>query len=341
MSDSAGSEHPPARLLIDCDPGIDDAIAITLALGHETAELVGITTVAGNVGLPLTTANALRMTQFLGHPEVPVVAGSAEALVRTNVFADYVHGVDGLGGAPLPPAQRAVDPGWGPDTIIELVEAAHRDPTRDDLTLVAVGPLTNLALALRKQPKLTSWVRDVVIMGGSYTRGNVTPAAEFNIFVDPEAAAVVFAADWSPVLIGLDLTLQARVDATVMDRWRGYGPLSDDLLVPSLGSYFDSRSLRGRDDEDAQALGPAIHDACAVAFALAPDLFTTRPAFTQVETQGRLTSGMTVVDFEVAHDQVNSRIATEIDVEGFWRLMEAAFTALAATMPAGRSRSTT
>ncbi|WP_153506184.1 nucleoside hydrolase [Cumulibacter manganitolerans] len=332
----------PVPVLLDCDPGIDDALAIALLLGTDQVELVGITTVAGNVAQETTTANALRLTEFYGHPEVAVVPGAKHPLTRANVFAEYVHGRDGLGGAPIPAATRPAADGYGPDFIVEQL---RRRP--GEITLVAVGPMTNLALALRKEPRIAEWAKTVVLMGGSWTRGNITAAAEFNFYADPEAAAAVFHAPWEPVLVGLDLTLQARVDDTVMDRWRRYGELSDRLLVPSLANYFDNRAAEGTikapRSHVSAGVGPAVHDACAAAYAFRPDLFAAMPALTRIETHGEYTSGMSVVDFTApprpageatSHTSVhaNSTVLTEIDVPAFWDLMSDSFAVLARRM---------
>lgn len=316
-------------VILDCDPGIDDALALALLMGHADVDLVAVTTVAGNVALPVTTANALRLCSLFGRTDVPVVAGAGVPLLRSSVFAEYVHGVDGLGGAPVPPAQHQPTPGFGPDFIVEQLRARP-----GEITLVAVGPMTNVALALRKEPRITEWVKQVVLMGGAWTRGNVTPAAEFNFYADPEAAAIVLDADWHPVLTTLDLTLQARVDDQVMDRWRAFDSLSSSLLVPALANYFDNRAATGTiraPRSHISALGgPAVHDAAAAAYAIAPALFATMPAKAQVETRGELTAGMSVVDFTSASP--NSRVLTELDIDGFWALLEESFTALARRM---------
>lgn len=328
-------------VILDCDPGIDDALALALLLGRDDVELVGITTVAGNVAAATTTANALRLREFFQAPRVPVIAGAIHPLTRPNVFAEYVHGQDGLGGAPVPQATRGPDDGFGPDFIVEQLRARP-----GEITVIAVGPMTNLALALRREPRITEWAKKVVLMGGSWTRGNITAAAEFNFYADPEAAAAVFNADWRPVLVSLDLTLQARVTDSVMDRWRGYGPLSQHLLVPALANYFDNRSAAGTiaapRSHISAATGPAVHDAAAAAYVVAPELFTAMPALTRVETRGDLTAGMSVVDFTAPADptkrvhhsskHANSEVLTEIDVPGFWQLLESSFAALARRM---------
>ena len=181
-------------IILDCDPGIDDALAIVFAHGHPGIDLLGITTVAGNAGLAKTTANALAVCEFIGAGEVTVTAGCAGPLLRPAFDARQVHGESGLGGAVLPPTAAAAAPGHAIDYIIDTVGAA-----RGEITLVATGPLTNIALAVKREPRLADWVREFVIMGGSAGRGNVTPAAEYNMWADPEAAAAVFRAGWTVV----------------------------------------------------------------------------------------------------------------------------------------------
>ncbi|WP_019855893.1 nucleoside hydrolase [Actinopolyspora mortivallis] len=307
------------RILLDCDPGIDDALAIALAHGSPELEVVGLTTVAGNVGIEHTTPNALRLAEFYGM-DVPVAAGAQRPLVRPRHTASTVHGSTGLGDVVLPEAKRQPHPEHAVDYIVDTVSASP-----GEISLVAVGPLTNIALALRKEPRITEWVREFVIMGGSYTRGNVTPAAEFNIGADPEAASVVFEAPWRTVVFGLDLTHQARASAEVRERFTGLGRLQHELLAPCLDFYGSNRQYR--------ELGPAIHDACAVAYVISPELFTLLEARIDVETSGRFTSGMTVTDF-ASEETNNAVVATALDQRGFWDLVTDAFERVARTMPA-------
>ena len=220
------------KIIIDCDPGIDDALALAFAAGHPELDLRGITTVAGNVGLDKTTANALRVRDFVGMPDVPVLAGCPRPLLRPPLHARDVHGDSGLGAASIPEASSGPADGHAVDF---LASATAAEPGQ--ITLIAIGPLTNVALALRRYPELVSQVRNFVIMGGSAGRGNVTPAAEFNIAADPEAAAIVFGAGWTVTMVGLDVTLQARATAAVRDRMRGLGRLADELVLPSLAGY--------------------------------------------------------------------------------------------------------
>ncbi|MCL2581496.1 MAG: nucleoside hydrolase [Streptosporangiales bacterium] len=314
-------------ILLDCDPGIDDALAIAFAAGHPDIELAGITTVAGNVGVGQTTANALAVSEFAGAPSVPVTRGSAAPLLRAARDARDVHGDSGLGGAVLPPPSRDAEPGHAVDYLIETIAASP-----GEITLVATGPLTNIALAVRREPRLPGWVRDFVIMGGSAGRGNVTPAAEFNIWSDPEAAAITFGAGWTVRMIGLDVTLQALATPPVRARMSEFGTLGDTLLLPALAQYHDSAA--GGD--------PAVHDVCAVASVAEPSVFGYTPARVEVETAGRLTSGMTVTSFTGSGPGTgsgsgsgsgpNAEVATSIDSGAFWDLVLKTYSGLASSM---------
>jgi purine nucleosidase len=308
-------EHVSKKIILDCDPGIDDALAIVYAAGCADLDLLGITTVAGNVSLAKTTGNALRVCEFIG-AAVPVTPGCAVPLLRPPITAEHVHGSDGLGGAMLPAASSRPRPGHASDFIIDAILAAP-----GEITLVAIGPLTNVALALRREPRIAREVQDFVIMGGSATRGNVTPAAEFNIACDPEAASIVFSAGWTVTMVGLDATLQALADEQVVGRLDALGRLADVLLVPCLGGYGDS----GRG-------APAVHDLCAVAYVAHPGLLGCQPARVEVETAGRWTSGMTVTDFRASPHECNALVATTVDVPAFWDSVLAAYGPVAASL---------
>jgi len=293
------------RIILDCDPGIDDALAIAFAHGHPGLELVGITTVAGNVGLARTTANALAVCEFIGAAGTPVTAGCAGPLLRPALDARQVHGSTGLGGAVLPAPSASPAAGHAIDYIIDTVRAAP-----GEITLVATGPLTNIALAVRREPRLADWVREFVIMGGSAGRGNVTPAAEYNNWADPEAAAAVFRAGWVVTMLGLDVTLQARATEAVLRQMRDLGRLGTELLLPALEQY---RSV-------SEPGGPPVHDVCAVAWVAEPEVFGLVPARVHVELTGQLTTGMTVADFEFPGEMNsgNAMVAMRIDVARFW-----------------------
>jgi inosine-uridine nucleoside N-ribohydrolase len=349
------------KILIDCDPGIDDALALVFAHGHPGLRLCGVTTVAGNVPLAATTSNALRVADLIGMRDVPVVAGSAVPLLRPAMDARHVHGASGLGGALLPAPSSTAAAGHAVDYLIETIKAA-----RGEITLIAIGPLTNIALAVRREPRLASWVTEFVIMGGSAGRGNVTPAAEFNIAADPEAAAIVFGAGWTVTMVGLDVTRQARASATVRERMRDLGRLASELLLPALSRYTagsesgpgpvpgaahgaaaTSGSGPGRVPGAGRGAiaaagsgagcglpdGPAVHDVCALARVAEPELIGCLPARVEVETCGRWTAGMTVTDFSAPPGHCNAMVATEIDVAGFWQLVLGTYARAAAGMP--------
>ena len=307
------------RIILDCDPGIDDALAIAFAHGHPDIELAGITTVAGNVGLAKTTVNALAVCEFIGAAGTPVTAGCAGPLLRPALDARQVHGDSGLGGARLPPPTASPCRGHAIDYIIDTVRAAP-----GEITLVATGPLTNIALAVRREPRLADWVRGFVIMGGSAGRGNVTPAAEYNIWADPEAAAAVFRAGWTVTMLGLDVTLRTGATEAVLRRMSGLGPLGTELLLPALDQY---RSV-------SEPGGPPVHDVCAVAWVAEPGLFGLVPARVQVELAGQLTAGMTVTDFDFPGEvgSENALVAMRIDVDRFWDVTLGAFARAAEAM---------
>lgn len=303
------------KILIDCDPGLDDALALLLAHGDPGLELVGVTTVGGNVKLENTTRNALQLREYLGFAKVPVAAGAAGPLTRQARDAAHVHGAGGLGDVVLPEATLPVHDDHAVDFIIDTLRAAP-----GSIHLVATGPLTNIALALEREPAIARWVASFTIMGGSFTRGNATVAAEFNIWADPEAARIVFDADWRVTMIGLDLTLQAQANAGVISRMKALGALADELIVPLATFYFNPKM----EDWDGQA----VHDVCAVAYVARPDLFTVEAARVDIETTGEFTTGMTVVDFDPP--VANAMVATKLDVNGFWAYVETVYAKVAA-----------
>ncbi|HEX5120498.1 MAG TPA: nucleoside hydrolase [Pseudonocardiaceae bacterium] len=303
------------RIVLDCDPGHDDAVALLLAHGNPEVELVAVTTVAGNQTLDKVTWNARSVATLAGITGVPIAAGCDRPLVRDLTVAAHIHGVSGLDGTRLPEPTAELDPRHAVDVIIESIMAA--DP--GEITLVPTAPLTNIAMAMRREPRIVPRVREVVLMGGSCTRGNITPAAEFNVAVDPEAAAAVFAGEWPVTMVGLDLTHQALTTADVLARIAAIGTPVATAVVELLTFY--RRSYQA----DQRMSDPPMHDPCAVARVIAPDVMAVRDAFVAVETQGRWTSGMTVTDFGRTP---NTLVATTLDVPRFWDLVIDALTAI-------------
>jgi purine nucleosidase len=306
---------PPRRVVIDCDPGHDDAVALLLATGDPRVELLGITTVAGNQTLDRVTHNARVVATVAGMTDVPIVAGSVRPLVRELRTAPEIHGESGLDGPPPIEPTVELTPGHAARFLAETILA---DP--GNVTVVPTGPLTNLALALRTYPQIADAVERVVLMGGSYTRGNTTPAAEFNIYVDPEAADAVFSAGWDLTMIGLDVTHLALYTPQVGERLAAIDTRAARWMAQLLTFFGDSYRTSGR-------MGmPPIHDAVAVASVIDPSLVSTRDARVEIETAGRLTRGMTVVDFGATAPV--HHVGVDLDVERFWDLVLAAVSAL-------------
>lgn len=298
------------RIILDTDPGIDDALAIFLALTSPEVQLEAITTVNGNVGVDLTTHNALGLLTLAGRTDIPVARGCSHPLVRPPIDAAHVHGPSGLGElmlpvAPIQPvAQHAVE------LIIEKVLQAP-----GEITLVAIGPLSNIALAVRREPRITELVREVVIMGGALrVPGNVTPAAEFNIFADPHAAYVVFHAGWPIRLVSLDVTTRVLLQREqINELTHGDSPIKRTVRQ-MMDFYFDVFLPQIDEQQHFQ-----MHDPLCLAAAFQPDLITWAPAYVDVELSGTLTSGATVASFRrPEHPNVQASVAA--DAERFIRL---------------------
>jgi purine nucleosidase len=280
------------RLIIDTDPGIDDALALFFALAAPDVQLEAVTTVSGNVSVEKTTRNALALLELAGRSDVPVSRGADRPLLRPAVYADYVHGRNGVGDVELPEPQHEPTALHAVEMIIQTILGAP-----GEITLVALGPLTNLALAVRREPRIAEAVREVVIMGGALrVPGNVSPAAEFNIYVDPHAAQIVFSAGWPVRLVSLDVTQQ-----TVMAREQfaalaktGH-PVTRTIQAMTDFYYDDFAGPRGIETF-------SMHDPLCVAAALHPDVIEWRRAYVEVELTGALTAGATVAYFERAED---------------------------------------
>ncbi len=297
------------RLILDCDPGHDDAIAILMAAKH--AELLAITAVSGNVPLKLTARNALITTQILGL-DTPVYAGADRPLVAPPGHAEYIHGESGLGGPILPPLVRQLA---GHDAVRFIIEAGRR---YDDLWIVATGPLTNVALALRQAPELAARVRGIAIMGGSTSFGNTTSHAEFNIWADPEAAAIVFACGAKLLLCGLNLTHQFMIGPDTVAQLRALGGEVATFTALLLEFY----SARYAEKFFGKVEGP-LHDPCAVMMVTHPELFTCYDRHVAVELTGRLTRGMTVVDERGVKgmEPNNASVAYQLDAAAALKLL--------------------
>jgi len=296
----------PLPVVLDCDPGHDDAVAILFAAGSSAIDLLGITTVAGNQTLERTTRNACQIATVAGI-DVPIVAGAERPLLRALQTAPEIHGESGLDGPdPIEPTVHPT-PGRAADFLIDTVLARP-----GEVTLVATGPLTNLALAARLEPRLASSTKALVLMGGAARGGNVTPMAEFNIFVDPEAAAIVFDEPWpSCTMVGLDVTHQALCTPDVQRRLEATG--AQGRFIGQLMDFYrrSNRSAQGWPD-------PPVHDPVAIAVVVDPSLVDCRPARVVVETTGHATAGATVVDFAAPPNDRRHLVGMELNVDRFW-----------------------
>jgi inosine-uridine nucleoside N-ribohydrolase len=297
-------------VLIDCDPGHDDAIALLLALASPELDVLGVTTVAGNTTLERTTANAIRVLEFVGRNDVPVAAGAARPLVREASVADYVHGETGLDGPMLPPPRREPLERHAVDFMAERILVSPAP-----VTLIPTGPLTNVAMLLATRPEVADRIGAIVLMGGAIAEGNVTPAAEFNIWADPEAAARVFSSGLDITMIGLDVTHRALVTAADADRLRSLGRTG--TMVAELLDFFSRfhAETYGFD-------GAPVHDAVAVAEVARPGLVETAELHVAVECASELCRGRTVVDrWRRTGLAPNASVGLDIDREGFVTLL--------------------
>lgn len=299
------------KIILDCDPGHDDAVAILLAGRHPALDLLGITVVAGNQTLEKTTRNALNVCQYLGI-NVPVCAGYSRPMVREQIIAANIHGESGLDGPVFDPLTKKLDERHAVDFLIETLLASD-----GDITLVPTGPLTNVAMAMRKEPKIIEKIKEIVLMGGSYQLGNVTPAAEFNIYADPEAAYVVFHSGRPIVMMGLDLTRQAMCYPVIVERMKKANTKASKLFG-ELMAFFNKMQLKNFGWE-----GGPLHDPTCIAYLIDPSCIETKAMYTEIELRSELCYGRTVCDyFGVLNKEPNSQVALKLDVDKFWDIVE-------------------
>ncbi|MAU45220.1 MAG: nucleoside hydrolase [Yangia sp.] len=302
------------RIIIDTDPGQDDAVAILLALASpDEIEVLGITAVAGNVPLELTARNARIVCELAGRPDMKVFAGCDRPLRHELVTAEQVHGKSGLDGPDLPEPTMPLQDAHGVDFIIETL----RTEPAGTVTLCPLGPLTNIATAFERAPDIVSRVKRIVLMGGAYFEvGNITPAAEFNIYVDPEAAALVFGAGVPLVVLPLDVTHKALVTKPRNDAFRALGNRAG-TAVAEMTDFFERFDLAKYGSD-----GAPLHDPCVTAYLLRPDLFSGRYINVEIETVSPLTRGMTVADWWGVTDRApNATFIGDLDADGFFSLL--------------------
>lgn len=300
------------KIILDCDPGHDDAIALLLAYGNPQIDLLAVTTVVGNQTLEKVTRNALAVARIAGITGIPFAAGCPRPLIREIETAPDIHGDSGLDGPVLPEPVLTLDPRHAVQLIIDTI-MAHPPKT---ITLVPTAGLTNIALAARLEPRIIDRVKEVVLMGGGYHTGNWSAVAEFNIKIDPEAAHIVFNAGWPLTMVGLDLTHQALATPEVVSKIAAVGTAPAQFVLELL-EFFGTmyKSAQGFDY-------PPVHDPCAVAYVIDPSVMTTRKVPLDVELTGTLTLGMTVADFRSpAPADCLTQVAVKLDHTRFWDLV--------------------
>lgn len=316
---AAGAD--PIPVIIDCDPGHDDAIAILLAVAAPELEVLAVTTTFGNCSVEDATRNAIQVLDLAHRPDIPVGAGAAGPFSGRLELGNYVHGTTGLDGPELAAPSRTA----GARTAVQLMAATLTAATRP-VVVVALGPITNVAELLRTRPDLRSQIAEIIFMGGSTDRGNHTPAAEFNSYADPEALALVLRADVRVRMVGLNLTHQALATAEVVARMQAMPHLLGQTTAAWMG-FFGSSYQRVWEFDS-----PPVHDPCTVAALLRPELISWRECFVAVELDGTWTRGSTVVDlFDRLHQSPNCSVAMTLDAGGYWDLLLAAIDRLGTT----------
>jgi purine nucleosidase len=306
--------HPPRKIIIDTDPGQDDAFAILLALASpEDIDVLGVVAVAGNVPLPLTQRNCRIICELAGKPRTRVFAGADRPLKRKLVTAEHVHGKTGLDGPVMPEPTMPLEAQHGVDFIIETLRA---EPAHS-VTLCPLGPLTNIALAFQKAPDVVARVQQIVLMGGAYFEvGNITPAAEFNIYVDPEAAEIVFKSGVPLVVMPLDVTHKVLTTRARVEALRGLGT-EVGRVAAEWADFFERFDM-----EKYGSDGGPLHDPTVIAYLIAPDLFKGRHINVEIETTSELTLGMTVADWWGVTDRpANALFVGDVDAQGFFDLL--------------------
>ena len=304
----------PRKVIIDTDPGQDDAVAILLALASpEEIDILGITAVAGNVPLSLTEKNARIVCELAGKSQTPVFAGCDRPLSRPLITAEHVHGKTGLDGPVLPDPEIPLQSQHGVDFIIETL----RNTPAKTITLCPLGPLTNIASALLKAPDIAERIEEIVLMGGAYFEvGNITPSAEFNIYVDPEAADIVFKSGLPITVMPLDVTHKALVTKPRNDAFRALGS-AVGTATAEMTEFFERF-----DKEKYGSAGAPLHDPCVTAYLIRPELFKGRFINVMIETTSELTMGMTVADWwRVTDRPANANFINDIDADGFFALL--------------------
>ena len=299
------------KIILDCDPGHDDAVAIMLAAREPSLELLGVSVVAGNQTLENTQRNARNVLQWLG-ADIPVYAGCDRPMVRDKVIAADIHGSTGLDGPVFPPLLKRLEPEHAVQFLIRTLLESE-----GDITVVTTGPMTNLAMAMRLEPKITEKIHRIVLMGGSFTNGNVTPAAEFNIIADAEAASVCFRSGRPITMVGLDVTRKALCYPEIVERMGRIGNRASNLFVALMGHFCKTqKQIFGWE-------GGPLHDPVTIAYLIDPEVLVTKPMNVQIDIRSTQSYGRTNCDY-YGYQKLppTADVAVDIDVARFWDIVE-------------------
>ena len=311
-SNERENEMDKRKIILDCDPGHDDAIAMLMAAKHPTLDLLGITIVAGNQTLEKTLINGLNVCQHVGI-DVPVYAGMTLPMVRKQVVAENIHGVTGLDGPVFGPLHKQAEPIHAVNYIIETLMSSN-----GDITLVPVGPLSNIGMAMRMEPRIIPKIQEIVLMGGAYGLGNMSPAAEFNFLADPEAAYVVFTSGVPIVMMGLDLTNQTACTMNVIERMEAVGNKAGKM-------FGDIMRFTYKTQNEAYGLaGGPVHDATCIGYLIDPSAFILKEMYTEIDISGGPSYGRSVCDyFGSSKKAANAKVGITLDNDRFWDMVEA------------------
>lgn len=298
------------KVIIDCDPGHDDMIALLIAIASKELDVIGITTSAGNQTQDKTLSNTLKILSFIGRTKIPVARGCEKPILRNLIIADYVHGVTGLDGADL--GQPLFEP--VKDNAVEFIKKTLEE-NKEKITLIVTGPMTNIGVLLSLYPQIKEKIECISFMGGACMGGNITPRAEFNIYVDPEAAKIVFQSGIPLIMSGLDVTYKAQIMEEDINRIQKIGNKTSNVIVPLLRFFQKSTTIPFLAKE-GHIEGIHMHDPCAVAILLNPEKFVTRKFFGDIETEGTYSVGSTIIDYDqVLGKPANVEVAFDIDRE--------------------------
>jgi ribosylpyrimidine nucleosidase len=302
---------PKRRIILDCDPGHDDAIALMLAGNHPDIELIGVTVVSGNQTLEKTAKNALNLCQYL-NLDVPVCLGASTPIIKDVEVCAEIHGETGLDGFDFPKLNKTYDSKRAVDFIIDTILRS-----KEKITMVTTGPMTNLALAIRLEPRILENIDEVVLMGGSYSNGNVTPAAEFNIYSDPEAAYIVFNANVKVTMVGLDVTRKVLVLPKIVERMGQINNKASILFTKLMKVYNENQK------KVFGLSGGPMHDPVTIAYLIDPSILTTKYTHCDIDISHESSYGRTNCDlFDYLHLQKNTYVGIDIDVSAFWNIIE-------------------